>query len=156
VQGQNLFGANYQPRPHVFAARDRMDTSVDRMRAVRTDRYKYIRNYFPATPYMQANDYKEKNYPTWNLVKDWAKQGKLNREQALFASPVKPIEELFDLRADPDEVRNLAGDPAHKATLKRLRALVDGFVAENDKLVRFEDPVDIFRGYNKRLPEDEA
>jgi arylsulfatase A-like enzyme len=156
MQGQDVFGPSYQPRPHVFAARDRMDTSIDRMRAVRTDHYRYIRNYFPMIPYMQYNEYKEQNYPTWNLVKDWAKQGKLNREQALFAAAVKPIEELFDLQADPDEVRNLAGDPKHRDTLKHLRGLVDGFVNENDKLVRCEDPLDIYLGYYKHLPEDPA
>lgn len=156
MQGQDIFGAAYRPRTHVFTARDRMDDSIDRMRAVRTKQFKYIRNYLPAVPYMQANEYKEQNYPTWNLVKAWAKQGKLTKEQALFASPVKPIEELFDVQSDPDEVRNLAGDAKYKDTLKQLRALVDGFVDENDKLVRFEDPVDIFRGYRKHLPEEPA
>ena len=105
-------------------------------------------------PYMQHNEYKEQNYPTWNLVKDWAKQGKLTKEQSLFAAAEKPIEELFDLQADPDEVRNLAGDPQHRDTLKRLRGLVDGFVDENDRLVNFEDPVDVYRGYYQHLPED--
>ncbi len=86
MQGQDIFGKAYRPRPHVFAARDRMDISIDRMRAVRTDRYKYIRNYFPMIPYMQHNPYKEESYPTWNLVKDWARQGKLTKEQSLFAA----------------------------------------------------------------------
>jgi N-sulfoglucosamine sulfohydrolase len=154
MQGQDIFGTSYIPRPHIFAARDRMDTSIDRMRAVRTREFKYIRNYLPGIPYMQHNEYKEKNYPTWNLVKDWAKQGKLTKEQSLFAAPEKPIEELFDVQADPDEVRNLAGDPKYRETLKRLRALIDRFVEENDRLVNFEDPVDVYRGYYGHLPED--
>jgi len=156
MQGQDLFGPAYQARSHVFAARDRMDTSIDRMRAVRRKQFKYIRNDLPAVPYMQANEYKEQNYPTWNLVKDWARQGKLTKEQALFASPVKPIEELFDVQADPDEVRNLAGDSSHRATLKQLRGLVGGFSKENDVLTRYEDPVEVFHGYYKHLPEDPA
>jgi arylsulfatase A-like enzyme len=156
MQGQDIFGNAYTPRTHIFAARDRMDTSIDRMRAVRTREFKYIRNYLPGIPYMQHNEYKEQNYPTWNLVKEWAAQGKLTKEQALFAAIQKPIEELFDLRTDPDEVRNLAGDPKYSDTLKRLRGLVDGFVEENDKLVNFEDPVDIYRGYYKHLPEEAA
>jgi arylsulfatase A-like enzyme len=156
MQGQDIFGPGYKERSHIFAARDRMDTSVDRMRAVRTKRHKYIRNYLPAIPYMQANEYKEKNYPTWNLVKEWVKLGKLNKAQALFASSVKPIEELYDLAADPDEVNNLALDPAHKEILTQMRKLVDGFVAENDAKVTFEDPVDIYKGYWRRLPEDAA
>lgn len=147
VQGQDIFGPNYQPRPHIFTGRDRMDISIDRMRAVRTRQYKYIRNYFPGTPYMQSNPYKESSYPTWNLVKEWNRQGKLNAAQALFAAAEKPIEELYDVRADPDEVHNLAKDPARKQVLRELRALVDGFVAENDRAVVCEDPVDIYRGY---------
>jgi arylsulfatase A-like enzyme len=154
MQGQDVFGPDYRPRSHVFAARDRMDISIDRMRAVRTSQYKYIRNYFPAIPYMQHNPYKEENYPTWNLVKDLYKQGKLDAAQALFASPVKPIEELFDLHADPEEVHNIADDPAQKKVLEELRALVDGFVKENDGRVTPEDPVDIYRGYYGHLPEE--
>jgi arylsulfatase A-like enzyme len=154
MQGQDVFGPGYRPRTHIFAARDRMDISIDRMRAVRTAEYKYIRNYFPAIPYMQHNPYKEEQYPTWNLVKELYKEGKLNPTQSLFPSPVKPIEELFDLRTDPDEVHNLADDPAHKKALEDLRALVDGFVNENDSLVTPEDPVDIYRGYYGHLPED--
>jgi len=146
-QGQDLFGSGYQPRDHVFVLRDRMDISIDRMRGVRTKQFKYIRNYYPAIPYMQHNPYKEENYPTWNLVKDWYKEGKLTKEQALFASPVKPIEELFDLQSDPDEVHNVAADPAHRKTLEQLRALVDGFVKENDVDPVVEDPIDIMRGY---------
>lgn len=103
---------------------------------------------------MQANEYKEQNYPTWNLVKDWARLGRLTKEQALFASAVKPIEELFDVQADPDEVRNLAGDAGHRETLRQLRGLVDGFSGENDGVARYEDPVDVFRGYYKHLPEE--
>jgi arylsulfatase A-like enzyme len=156
MQGQDIFGPDYRPRGHVFGARDRMDTSIDRMRAVRTSQYKYIRNYFPGTPYMQRNQYKEQSYPTWNLVKEWYRQGKLNQAQSLFPAIEKPVEELFDLHADPDEVHNLAADPKHKSTLQELRALVDGFVKENDKLVTPEDPLDIYRGYWGHMPEDGA
>jgi arylsulfatase A-like enzyme len=156
MQGQDIFGPEYKPKPHIFAGRDRMDISIDRMRAVRTKQYKYIRNYFPAVPYMQPNPYKEANYPTWNLVKEWNKEGKLNAPQALFAAQVKPIEELFDLSADPDEVHNLALEPKRKETLTELRALVDGFVRENDARVTSEDPLDIYRGYYRHLPEETA
>ncbi len=147
MQGQDLFGSGSRPRPHIFAARDRMDISIDKMRAVRTKQFKYIRNYFPGTPYMQHNPYKEDSYPTWNLVKAWAREGRLTAAQGLFAALEKPIEELYDVQADPDEVHNLAAAPAHKNTLRELRALVDGFVAENDARVVAEDPVDIYRGY---------
>lgn len=155
THGRDLFFPAVPPRRHVFAARDRMDESSDRMRAVRTERFKYIRNYFPMIPYMQYNAYKERSYPTWNLVKQLAKEGKLSPEAALFAADRKPIEELYDTHADPHELRNLALDPAHRETLKELRQLVDGWVRDtNDQGAQGEDPVDIFRGYNGYLPGD--
>lgn len=154
MQGQNPLDPHSRSREHIFAARDRMDVSMDRMRAVRTRDHKYIRNYVPATPYMQTNPYKEANYPTWNLVKAWAKQDKLTTEQALFAAQEKPIEELFDLRNDPDEVHNLARYPAYESTLAAMRKLIDGFVAENDQLVGYEDSLDVFHGYYGRMPEE--
>ena len=33
----------------------------------------------------------------------------------------RPAEELYDVRADPDQVNNLAADPAHAETLRPLR-----------------------------------
>jgi len=154
MHGQDVFAPDRAPRPHIFAARDRMDISIDRMRAVRTAQFKYIRNYLPAVPYMQHNPYKEENYPTWNLVKEWNRQGKLNAAQGLFASATKPVEELYDVKADPDEVHNLAGDAGQKTTLAALRGLVDGFVRDYDPHRAYEDPVDIHRGYYGKLPED--
>lgn len=157
MQGRNFLAPGAEPRTHVFAARDRMDTSVDRMRAVRTERWKYIRNFFPEVPYQQRNAYKERQYPTWNLVRELARAGQLSPEAALFAAPRKPIEELFDLAADPHEVRNLAADPAHAATLRELRGRVDRWIADTgDQGGTMEDPLDIYRGYHGRLPDEPA
>jgi N-sulfoglucosamine sulfohydrolase len=138
----------------VFAARDRMDESIDRMRAVRTARYKYIRNYLPAVPYMQSNSYKERTSPTWNLIKELKRRGQLTSDASLFAAETKPIEELYDLEADPHEVKNLAADPAHVATLRELRSKLDDQVARYDRAWNFEDPLDIHRGRWGRLPEE--
>jgi N-sulfoglucosamine sulfohydrolase len=148
MQGRNFLDPAVPPRDQIFAARDRMDVSTDRMRAVRTARFKYIRNYLPAIPYMQYNAYKEAQYPTWNLVKQLAKEGKLTSEAALFAAERKPIEELFDLTNDPHEVKNLAADPQYAETLKQMRASLDEWVVSSgDQGWIMEDPLDIARGY---------
>jgi len=155
MQGRDFLAAGATPRAHIFAARDRMDASTDRMRAVRTPQWKYIRNYFPGIPYMQRNAYKENQYPTWNLVKQLGKEGKLTPEAALFAADRKPVEELFDVTADPHEVKNLALDPQHAAKVRELRALVDQWVVESgDQGGVIEDPLDIYKGYNGRLPDE--
>ena len=46
VQGRNVFAKDHAKRDAVFAARDRCDETMERIRSVRTERFKYIRNYF--------------------------------------------------------------------------------------------------------------
>jgi hypothetical protein len=88
-------------------------------------------------------------------VKKLSAEGKLTGPAALFAAPRKPIEELYDLAADPHEINNLASDPAHKTTLKKLRALVDDWTAAMDDQGRYmEDPVKTHLGYKGTLPQD--
>ncbi len=151
MHGRDFLAANAAPRPHIFAARDRCDTATERMRCVRDRQFKYIKNWLPAIPYQQSNPYKEREYPTWNLVKQLKREGKLTPEQALFASDSKPIEELYDLAADPHEVRNLAQDPVHRTRLLAMRKLVDDWVvATNDQGFRMEDPVLIDQNYGPK------
>ena len=139
---------NAQPRPHIFAARDRCDIATERMRCVRDSRYKYIRNFLPGIPYMQPNPYKEQEYPTWNLVKQLGREGKLNAVQSLFLADHKPVEELYDLQSDPHEVVNLAGQAAQKPRLLAMRKLIDDWIAETgDKGALMEDPVEIYQSY---------
>jgi len=59
------------------------------------------------------------------------------RAMARAANP--PEWELYDLAADPGEFHNLADDPAHAETLKRMKSLLDAWRQEtNDP---FLDPV---------------
>ena len=69
IEGRVFLGENPDPSPeYIFAARDRCDETVDRIRAVRSKQYKYIRNFMPERPYMQLNRYKEVSYPSWRLL----------------------------------------------------------------------------------------
>jgi arylsulfatase A-like enzyme len=148
MQGKDFFAPDFK-REMIFTARDRMDMSTDRMRAVRTKQYKYIRNFYPMIPYMQFNQYKERQYPVWNLIKELKAAGKLRQELMLFAGDTKPIEELYDLSKDPWEVNNLAALPEHQETLLKLRAEVDKWMKEtNDQGWRMEDPVQIYQSHN--------
>ncbi len=47
--------------------------------------------------------------------------GKLPKEAALFMVKTKPVEELYDVDADPHEVNNIAGDPKFADVLRQLR-----------------------------------
>ena len=45
-----------------------------------------------------------------------------------------PAEELYDLKADPHEIKNLADskDPAHAAKLKELRGLLEKWIEDTN------------------------
>jgi arylsulfatase A-like enzyme len=121
MQGRDVLAKDYIKREAVFAARDRCDETVEHIRCVRTERFKYIRNYLPDRPHLQPNRYKDDKIIVQNL-RELHAAGKLNdvQEKLLF-SEKRPKEELYDLSADPHEIKNLADDPAHKATLEALR-----------------------------------
>ena len=44
----------------------------------------------------------------------------------------RPKEELYDLTNDPDELRNLASDPAHAKTLSELRERLRAWQVETN------------------------
>lgn len=132
LNGQVMLGPEAKKRDFVIGARDRMDETVDKMRAVRDKQFKYIKNYYPERPYMQANKYKETQYPMWNLLKELNTQGKLTPAQALFVAPTKPAEELYDIVNDPYELHNLAASAKHGTTLKKMRGILDNWIKQTD------------------------
>ena len=127
MQARDILSGDYQQRSAIFAARDRCDETVDRIRALRTARYKYIRNFLPDRPLLQPNRYKDQKDILQALRKAHA-AGTLNETQQLLLAPTRAREELYDLAADPFEVRNLASDPKHRAKLRELRKRLDEWI----------------------------
>jgi uncharacterized sulfatase len=119
-QGQAFMGPHEAaPREYVFGFRGRMDERHDLMRTVRDQRYVYVRNYNPHKIYGQYINYMWAT-PTTAVWDRLYREGKLKAPQTYFWEP-KPAEELYDLLADRDEVRNLAASPSHAAILERFR-----------------------------------
>jgi arylsulfatase A-like enzyme len=144
MQGQVFLGPHAaSPRKYVFGARDRCDETVFRFRTVRDARYRYIRNFTPGRPFLQDNEYKAKQYPVWNLLKELHRAGQLEPAAAALCLPTMPPEELYDLDADPHETRNLAGSPAHQRVLRRLRTELERWIVETDDQGRFLEPADL-------------
>jgi arylsulfatase A-like enzyme len=130
LQGRNVLAAGYQPRSFAFAARDRCDETVERLRSVRTERYLYIRNFLPQRPHLQPNAYKDGKSIVQTLRSLHA-AGRLDPlASELLFRPVRPAEELYEWTTDRWQVRNLAADPAHRAELERLRARLDQWMRE--------------------------
>ena len=146
MQGRIFLGDNAEPdRAYAFGARDRCDETVFRLRTVRDARYRYIRNFTPDRPFLQDNAYKQRSYPVWNLLKELHAAGKLTPEQEFLCQPTMPPEELYDLKADPHEVHNLAksASPEHQQALQRLRGVLETWIEETDDQGRFPEPPEV-------------
>ena len=115
LQGANLLEGEINERQYIFAARDKMDSTHDAMRAIRSDRYKLIQNLMPERAYCQYNNYKERSYPVLALLNVMHLKGELTPEQDRFMDDSKPEIELYNLEADPYELSNLANDAKHQA-----------------------------------------
>jgi uncharacterized sulfatase len=147
--GRVFLGDRSDPAPkYVFGARDRMDEAYDRVRSARGERYRYIKNFHPELPYAQYINYLDE----MPIMRDWRRlafEGKLNDVQRAFFARSKPVEELYDLEADPYEVRNLAGSPDHRAILEEMRAAVERWVVETKDLGAVPEKELIRRGLVK-------
>lgn len=153
MQGRVFLGDRAaEPYRYVFGARDRCDETPFRFRTVRDDRYRYIRNFTPDRPFLQANKYKETSYPVWNLLKELHAQGKLTPTQDLLCAPTMPAEELYDLASDPDEIHNLADQPEHQATRERLRKVLDDWIVATDDQGRKPEPPELVRNQGITKP----
>ena len=143
MQGRDLLSRNYKRREYIVSARDRCDETVDRIRCVRTDRYKYIRNFYPERPYLQPCAYKDKK-EILKALRRLDKAGKLNRDQLLIFAEKRPKEELYDLQKDPWELHNLADDSSSQQILKRLRRILNQWIRETDDRGEKAEPMAMY------------
>lgn len=128
LQGVDMLGPEGGKQGRVFAARDRLDEWPDLARAVRTRDFKYILNERPEAMFYLPLSFRE-NLPMMTEMRALAGEGKLSALQAGYFATPRPAEELYDLRADPHEVRNLAGDPAHAGVKAELSASLSAWRA---------------------------
>lgn len=138
IEGQSflplLTDEEYYPRNQLFAEITWHDR-YNPVRTIRTDQYKYVRNFWRLPSVYLTNDVFA------------SRAGRAVREQ--FQSGRRPYEELYDLDEDPYEETNLADDPAYEHVCEQLRGrlvrwmentadpLLDGPVppADYDKLL---------------------
>ena len=130
-------GGPSKGRDHVFLERER-HAHVRRgnlsypVRAVRTDEWLYIRNIrsdrwpagdpemvFSVGPYGDID-----GGPSKTQMLERRSDPAIVRFFAL-ATAKRPAEELYNLRADPDQLDNVAGDPGRSAVKAQLRRMLD-------------------------------
>lgn len=146
MQGTALFGSDAaEPAGLAFSGRNRMDERYDIVRTVRTERFRYVRNYSPHRPWLQYQSFawQAKNYQSFEIEH---RAGRLDEVAERYWEE-KPAEELYDIAADPEEVDNLADLPEHAETVAKFRALLrshivrindNGFIPEGAAVEGYE------------------
>lgn len=130
MQGHALAGPFAAGRqPYLFGARGRMDEREDEVRSVTDGRYVYLRNFHLHVPQGPFIAYQFET-PTTRVWREAFDAGKTNEAQSIFWRTPKAAEELYDLQADPDEVRNLAESAEHRAIKERLRGALRAHLVE--------------------------
>jgi len=131
-----LRGQPMKVRDRVFATHSgdgQMNTYP--MRSVRTAGWKYIRNLRSNYRFMshidKANDVDGRGY--W---RSWVAKSQTDDDAAAIVDRYRhrPAEELYDLKGDPFEQRNLAGDARYAKQLAELRNSLDEWMhRQSDK-----------------------
>jgi N-sulfoglucosamine sulfohydrolase len=122
-----LRGKRKDHRDHIFgthAGDGRFN--IYPMRSLRMGHWKYIRNLHPEFAFTTHIDLPV-NLGQRDYFETWEAAGKTNAQAAAIVKRYRerPFEELYDLRADPDEQQNLAGNPAHAKRLRTMRTELD-------------------------------
>jgi len=134
IQGRSywplLTGGPYEPNEHIFAERNFHD-DYDPMRSVRSDRYRFIRN-FQQKPAVSMPLDVQRSEASHELPANWYRP--------------RHARELYDLQSDPDEQHNLAGSAEVADIESGLAARLQAWMEETD------DPLLKLKGPTDRIP----
>jgi arylsulfatase A-like enzyme len=129
-EGQNLFSKNFTPRVFVAAHKDRLDHTIDRVRTLRTEQFRYVKNYKTDRIFLQPQ-YRDSKPAIRNLhhLYETNKLSKIH-QQIYFGE--RPAEELYNVYEDPAMVFNLVDNVEYQNVLEQHRALLNQWMVSGD------------------------
>jgi len=154
MTGQSLLpaltgGGDSALRAHVLFGKERHCPSQEApdmggypMRAIRTPEFLYIRNYEPDRWPSGSPNWKKTAIPgawfadtdggpTKNYIDDNKDKDEAHRRAWALCFARRPADELYDMREDPDQLVNVAGEAAYSKALKKLSAQLTGELADS-------------------------
>tara|TARA_Y100001933_G_scaffold262256_1_gene319155 strand:- start:9 stop:1154 length:1146 start_codon:yes stop_codon:yes gene_type:complete len=128
-QGKPFLGfkKSLEKRKYLFTASDRFDELTDRIRAVKSKKFKYIRNYNTEKPHALNVVYRTQ----MNLMKhlnELNKTNSLSEKQKLWFQAPKSPEEFYDLENDPFELNNLIENEEFSSHIYELKLKLDSWL----------------------------
>lgn len=151
MEGKDVLDQGFE-RNFVVSARDRCDYTIERVRAITTKRFKYIRNFLTDRPFMQPH-YRDGSQYVEDLRSHY-KAGKMNDEQAFIWSETRVPEELYDLENDPYEINNLANNPKYLQGLIKDRKLLKNWIEETDDRGQYPETYAALKGTLQQWSEE--
>jgi N-sulfoglucosamine sulfohydrolase len=128
---QILEGDKAPNREMIFSERN-WHNCDEHNRAVRTEKYKLIKNGYPYWPACTAADIGKS--PSFKDMKVGKHAGTLTTEQARHFVEPRPVYELYDLTVDPDEFANVAGKAAYIEVQKELTSALEKWIVDTNDL----------------------
>ena len=129
-EGQDLFSTDFSERTFVGAHKDRMDHTIDRVRSIRSDRFRYVRNYKLDRVILQPQ-YRDSHTSFLHLHNLYQSNALSDLHRSIYFGP-RPEEELYELESDPSMTMNVADNPQFKNELVRHRRLMNTWLAAGD------------------------
>ena len=145
MQGVPFLGIHTAaPRKYLVGFRGRADDTYDICRTVIGQRFEYVRNFMPQEPRIQQSMIFADDKSSLRALHIVRQEGGLPKAGEAMFEP-KPLEELYDLQKDPNELNNLAGNGQYDTLLNDMRSRLRqwiletrdvGFLNESEMLIR--------------------
>jgi hypothetical protein len=146
MEGKPFLGnSDSNKRDYAFGARDRADDMVEMSRSVTDGKYIYIRHFMPHLPYIQPGYIYSDEKEAYKALRKLHGEGKCNAEQEKLWNS-KPVEELYDLEADPSETNNQATNAIYAEAKEKLKSRLHAWMLENKDLGLLAEPEYMIRG----------
>lgn len=121
MNGKDILADGYEPKQAVFGARDRCGEAADQIRSVRSDRFLYIKNYFPKRPHLMPSNYKDAKRIIQRLRELHASQSLSPLSEKLLFAPERSPEEFYLYGEDRWQTVNLTDRPEYAKEVEKHR-----------------------------------
>jgi uncharacterized sulfatase len=140
LPGKVFLGKHYSEREYTFSISDRVDEVYEFSRSVSDGHFQYIRNFSSDKPRLQWSTYSEIT-PIRKELRRLDKTNELDSLTGWLMSETKPVEELYDILADPYQIHDLSGMLPYKDKMIKMRNVLLQWMIDSRDLSLIPEPL---------------